>query len=330
MGAALAWLAGLVLAVSTPPVDATPRVSVATTAVAESGGSLRVGLPEFAEIVDTELSTVLAAHFDVVSASGCPAHDRACERKHAADVEATLIVHTTVSADGVDHRVRFEVVDPATGDVEAIVGDECEVCGRGELEDLSRTVSGNLVRTLQSIAPEPAALELVGAPARATVRIDGEDVGQLPWKGTIVPGEHAVEVSRAGFVTERHEVTGVRGSSMRLSIDLERDRRRRARVVPIVGWSLVGAGAATAIGGGVLWGFDGSAYRRTCDDPDPRGECPQLVRSRPGGIALVSLGTAAAMVGGGLLIWQRVREGKTRSEVALVPQLDSMRVKWRF
>lgn len=307
-----------------------PRVSIATTVVTEGTASPRVDLATFASYVHGDVARLIGDRFQLVERSTCTVHDRACEREHAKRTGADLIVFTAVSSDGVDHRARFEVVDLGTGEIEATVGDTCELCGQAELEELSRTISGNLVRTLEGVRPDQGTLEVLGNPGRATVRIDGAVVGRTPWKGPIEGGEHEVEVSRPGYVSETHEVSGVRGSSMRLAVDLERDEHGGPPAVAIVGWSLLAGGTATAIGGGVLWSFHGSSHRRSCEQPDAQGDCPQLIQSRPGGIAMVALGTAGAVAGGGLLVWQRVRNGRTRSTLALRPRHDSLGVTWRF
>jgi serine/threonine-protein kinase len=77
-------------------------------------------------------------------------------------------------------------------------------------------------------------LIVAGVDERATVTVDKQ-----PWHAgdPLLPGEHTVRVSAAGFIAQEHRVTVTAGESVELAIALVRPRRGRLRILaPKNGW----------------------------------------------------------------------------------------------
>ncbi len=144
------------------------------------------------------------------------------------------------------------------------------------------------------------ALELSVVPASATIRIDGTDGAA----GASLPvGEHVVEISAAGYQTERRTVTIKGGDKVALSVQLVPERARNK--LALVG---VGAGVALAAVGVAL----------IVTSEDDTGEKPEYRDTRLGGIALTSIGVAAIAASA----WWYLRSGAVPDSsptVAVVP-----------
>jgi hypothetical protein len=144
------------------------------------------------------------------------------------------------------------------------------------------------------------ALELSVTPASATIRIDGADSSA----GASLPvGEHVVEISAPGFVTDRRTITIKGGDKIALSVELVRESSRAK--LPLVG---IGAGVALAAVGIAL----------IVTSEEDTGEKPEYRDTRAGGIALTGLGIVAIAAS----TWWYLRSGATPDSsptVAVVP-----------
>lgn len=67
--------------------------------------------------------------------------------------------------------------------------------------------------------PSTGTLAIDATPAAASVRVDGTDRGAGPY--TLPPGEHALEVSAAGFVTDTRTVAVAAGERVSVIVKLE-------------------------------------------------------------------------------------------------------------
>lgn len=95
----------------------------------------------------------------------------------------------------------------------------------------------------------------------AAVRIDGQPVGNVPFRGTVQPGRHLIQVGREGYVTYSQWAEVAGGQVMTLPIMLERE-------APQVGSLLV----AADISGAPVY-LDGQ----------PRGATPTVIENVPVG-----------------------------------------------
>ena len=116
------------------------------------------------------------------------------------------------------------------------------------IERLKRDFSGKLKpeikeaveREQQDIQSLVARLTLRTAPADATIKIDGKDVGQGPTLGPLLlgPGEHEIEAARPGHRSERRTVKLVSGVDRNEKFVLEVERGQVVVLVNLAGASV--------------------------------------------------------------------------------------------
>lgn len=162
-------------------------------------------------------------------------------------------------------------------------------------------------------------LSVEGSPAGARVSVDGTAVGQLPYRGRIAGGVHAVTVEAAGHDAER----------LRLTIQDSPDSHRHLEVnlrpaeveapgprvtAPDLASPPSSAETSSALNtaAGVVLGIAAAALLTAgtlelladgrCGAEDEFGRCTDRVRA-PGGIALVVSGGAAALGAGAVFLW---------------------------
>jgi hypothetical protein len=146
-----------------------------------------------------------------------------------------------------------------------------------------------------------ASLRVESTPEGATVSIDARVVGKAPWEGRLPLGEHLIEVSAGGFVSETRTVRLERRKQRELSVSLaDRLAEERAARNRKIGVGLgYGVGAA---GLGVFAVAGGLALDKVkeLDARCPNKQCPSTEARNQR--AAASLGTAATigLVVGGL------------------------------
>jgi len=120
-------------------------------------------------------------------------------------------------------------------------------------------------------------ITLRGGPEGASIAIDGDDHGRLPRPDAIAvtPGSHTVVVTATGYETFRATVSVPAGNALELEVTMAANAVASAgggAPFPIIGVSLMGAGAAIVIAGavmgGVALGDAGSAPSSTGPEAD--------------------------------------------------------------
>lgn len=98
----------------------------------------------------------------------------------------------------------------------------------------------------------PAMLIVTGTPAGATVRLDGNVIGELPEVGPvpIAQGMHDVHAALDGFKPATEQIELAAGQNAHVNFELLKVDTGLSRQT--VGWITAGTGAAAAIGGVVL------------------------------------------------------------------------------
>lgn len=207
------------------------------------------------------------------------------------------------------------------------------------------------VSLVGAASPTTGTLEIIGAPAGASIRVDGELVGALPrWVGReIAAGPHDVEVSAPDRSGERRHVTVTPAGTTRLSFDLPRldvaavsDPARPTRW----GWLVLGTGVVVgAVGGGLLlWSEQlvAEAEELNADyassdagkQAEYDGRFIELEnregRVRTAGYVLLGLGSAAALTG--LIVQLATLRGERSTRVGpmLLPGGGGARVQIGF
>jgi hypothetical protein len=134
-----------------------------------------------------------------------------------------------------------------------------------------------------------------GTPREAKVLIDGNEVGRLPDRFRVEPGDHHITLEHDGYETETHVVSVEPGPASEAVLTVELAPGGRSALwtsLAIASW--VGAGALVGLGIGTL--ASGTELER-------RGMWGLEERAPDGLAAAFFLGGAALSAGLGLLVW---------------------------
>jgi hypothetical protein len=259
----------------------------------------------------------------------CSAFDVDCVERTAAGAVsqgATHVVRMSVSggAAGVDadHQIQIELTN-RTGDILATAEDVCELCGDAELLERAEGLAAVFRARVDRLASDPAGLVIEGSPPGATVFIDGESVGAVPFDGRLGPGPHELRVEADGYVGYAREIDLSGASTEHLQIDLAEsagpgpggsggDRADRAALQP-AGWAILASGIGGAGAGAALVALDGRPHQPTCpmDLVDRNGSCPNLYTTMAGGAVGLVAGGLAIAAGVTLVVVGKKRETST-------------------
>ncbi|WP_437717694.1 PEGA domain-containing protein [Sorangium sp. So ce448] len=186
-----------------------------------------------------------------------------------------------------------------------------------------------------------ASLRVESTPAGATVTIDARVVGKAPWEGRLPLGEHVIEVSAGGFVSETRTVRLERRKQRELSVSLAdrlaEERAARNRKIGVgLGYGVGVAGLGVfAVAGGMALGKVNELEARS-----PNKQCTS--REKRDQEAAASLGTAAtiglvvgglgAVAGTAVLLLTRPESGERGADpsVSAGVGLGGFEVKGRF
>jgi len=164
------------------------------------------------------------------------------------------------------------------------------------------------------VGPGPFLL-VHGAPFGASVYLDGELAGGLPWNGRVEPGQHEVRVERPGFLTQTHTVHLADDLTARQELEValvsEGGGGGSDAAPHIVGASLLGAAGLALLVTGIVTYASGN-----CSSELPMGRC--AIGSPADEDAALGL-----TIAGGRL--SRGRSLGSRSASAPVPQGDPAR-----
>jgi hypothetical protein len=210
-----------------------------------------------------------------------------------------------VSVDGGPLRAAPAVVQVSPGKHEVLV----RAPGYYEERLAVVAVSNELTPRHVPLRPRPARLRVLGT-SGARVLIDGQLRATVPTEGALAiePGRHFLAVTRAGHEPHGQVIELGRDESAELTIELPPTRQR------IAAWTVLSAGAASAVASGVLAGLslseqsDATALRDRRESvgltPAERDRYNAAVAARDdltlaaaitGGAALLSLATGAAL-----------------------------------
>jgi hypothetical protein len=281
------------------------------------------------EALERQLSHALAhPRLELIHAelptNGC---DLECRRALASEHEASHLVSATIDGSSREYSVAIEVLtldeDPTPERIEA----ECSICGLTELGD-QLAAQAAIARNRVLNTPSLASLVVLGQPEGARLSVDGVEVGELPYTGSLAPGEHQLRISARGHYAKLVPITAVAGVEESVRVDLVEKPRARHWQRP-VGWTSVGAGLASLGVGLTLLAIDGQAVGRRCQDSsdpyviDRDGDCRWVHQTRGAGVGVTSLGVGLLAAGTGLLIFdtkqrkQDLERGRTRVSLGI-------------
>jgi hypothetical protein len=232
-------------------------------------------------------------------------HGRACvELRCAADAAQALgidaLVQLSVQADARNYGLVFTVT---RGGAPVSVQASCEICGFEEvarvIEDESRELGRGLGEPL-----DPGRLRLTSDPPGAEIRVDGRSVGTTPAELRLKPGGHLLTLHLAGHAVLETRVSTLANSTQELAIPLNSLATPKSpRSLPWrghVGWTLIGVGGASLVGGAVALAFHHRPAGDRCQDSgaiDDSGTCRWRYNQLPVAIPLLALGASAVALG---------------------------------
>ncbi len=98
-----------------------------------------------------------------------------------------------------------------------------------------RVVAGERLNLNPTLRPAPAqtgSLRVIANVPNATIRLDGETIGQTPATApSVTPGEHILEASAEGYQTLQQPVTIESGQQRVVSLQLQEDTRSAGRIL---------------------------------------------------------------------------------------------------
>jgi len=205
------------------------------------------------------------------------------------------------------------------------------------------------------VAGNVATLKVNCSLSGAKVTLDGKELFDAPGEVTrvLLPGEHIVVATKAGYVTSTQAVNAVAGKVARVDIELLPQMRVR-NVYPFgeaLPWAVLGAGLAIAAGGIPLWVAANDSYQSHAEAFEAQcgtGCFPgdvqdtrvadledRAAREFGGSIAMFAIGGAATVAGIVLAVMNQPKQveepigvGTTEVTVTPLPTGGSVRVRF--
>ncbi len=242
--------------------------------------------------------------------------DTAC----VADVGRTLgvshIVATEVVVDGRDYALTVRLIEVATANEMKRESATCQICGLGEVSDQLLVLATHTSKAIPEPQATVSAVEIDSDPEGAAVFVDNIPVGQTPVVVHLEAGQHSLKMEKHGHHPHADSFEIEDGVDRRLAYVLPHvapapvsvyaptpavtsPPNQAYRRLRVGGWTLLGLGVGSIIGGATLIELDQQPVRRACfgDAVDETGLCRWRHTTRSGGIALVSAGIASAAAG---------------------------------
>jgi hypothetical protein len=298
--AAIAWTFGApTSAAAAEPPAAEPAVVVAP--VEYSGDIPKHLRKDIEKVVLEALDGVELAPLDARVKFNC--RTLACAVREAREGDLDHVIVVRVTAEDRDYDIVIEAHASSDGRVEFKNEELCELCGHHEL----MAVIGAQVRALANLVQRgstPPKLLIRGTPNKATVTLDGEQLGVTPLEIEVKPGPHLVELRAPGHVGQTHRWRAREGIEEVIDFELSATRMHR-RGARIAGWVGFAAGVAGLGIGATLLAIDGHEHGPTCaaDLRDINGRCPNVYATRTAGIVAASMGGAALITGISLVVY---------------------------
>ena len=267
----------------------------------------------------------------------------ACGAKLATETKSRFVVSAKVASADEIYNVSLSIFD-ASRKERLVVNGVCELCTAGEVNGTIATAVGRLDKALNKPeqAPEPIAvkpktqtLEIKSRPEGAQIFVDGKLMGVSPKSVALLPGQHAIELRKDGFVTVRNTVIiSDRATSYApvlkavpapvvvaapptaapvvtppvitppvVTPPMVKPPIGRAGIQPsgrynTAAWGMMLGGAVLAGVGTWLIVLDGEV---TCDDGRGRTTCPNVYNTK--GVGIAGLGIGAALIGASIAVF---------------------------
>jgi hypothetical protein len=219
-------------------------------------------------------------------------------------LKVELVLIGTVASAGSSYELALSLLETGGGTVVAQVNQRCDVCNFAEVESAAARVTEKLHLQKKQVVALRSTLNITAVPAGAEVALDGLPQGPPPVRALLPPGKHSVEATASDLPPLYKQLELGAGETRHLMLNLV-ERREEIVVTPAkalrkrypgwVKWPVLGVGLALVAPGAVLWAVDGYA------GADERN----LLNTRPAGIAMVGVGSAALVAGTVLWILER-------------------------
>ena len=218
------------------------------------------------------------------------------------------------------YRMHLWIADGTTGKLLATVNEICKICPPVAAGTKLELAASRLAVALRERAKKPAVFAITSDPAGADVFVGDELKGQTPLRLELPPGAYVVEARKAGYYSGKRELRAVAGVEEKVNYALIPEPRGPSRFATIAGWSAIGVGAASIVGGIVMLAMDG---KDTDCRSFPEGEfCAQKYDTAVPGWILIGGGAALAGGGAALLFWPRGGSKKASTAFSTKPRFS--------
>jgi len=282
------WRAGLLLWIAC--IAAPLRVSAADSSVVVLGLRSLEGDDDFANSMTDALRTAAKAvagwrvldravsMSQMVLANNCDDVDVACLTNIARGLETDRVIYGTVRRTAAPSKYNYEIaLNLFNGTTHTITGPETETVQRNDAKKVLIRYAQLLISHLSATEAAVGRLVVDVNVLSATIRLDGQLVGETQERKltleTITPGEHTLEVSAPGHDTYKQTIYVHASEQSEVGVTLERTPDPEdvaattgappeavAQTAPEsegghsslnwLGYTLIGVGAASAIGWG--------------------------------------------------------------------------------
>ena len=293
-GAFTAVICSMVMATSPPPNGK----AVATLPVHVEG---QLG-SEWKRALDEGIADGLARGSFRVVATDSTCTERSCFVELAAEVEASYLLRTVVTAEDRNYAVAITLIDGVTGEVTAEASGGCEVCGMQEVRTIVADQAAGLRKKIDALGAGPPLVAIETVPEGAVARIDGEPVGVTPVRYETTEGEHLARVEKDGYVAVERQFIAVAGVDETLKFELEPLPDLRKRYRPW-GWIALGAGVGSLAAGATFLALDerpAPGDRCAGNNVDAAGNCRFRYNTLTPGLVLTTAG--ALLLAGGVIV----------------------------
>ena len=311
--AALLWSSAAARAQGAPPATpseakASPRVAVLAPSISGKAA------PGTATRLTNKLQAGLrASGLTVVQtqrAKAKPCGPR-CVRRICRKQNTRYVAGARVEADHPFYKLHLWIADGKSGARVAAVNEKCDVCPPVAVASRMELAASRLAVALRERAKKNAVFVITSDPEGAEVYINDKLKGQTPLRLELPPGAYLVEARKEGYYNGKKELRAVSAVEEKVNIVLVPEASEPSKLATIAGWSAIGVGAASIIGGIVMLAMDGKGT--DCVNLAGAEVCKKNFDTGVAGWLLIGGGAVAAGGGAALLFWPRGGSKESKS-----------------
>jgi len=248
-------------------------------------------------------SVVRAVTLDPPMTTSCV--DRPCRQTLARRTASSYLVQTNVNAHARRYEIHLEVVDGRSGEVIVQSRETCELCGLAEVGEILQHHGAALRARIDAFALDPPVLRIETRPRGAWIKLNGRAIGRSPLEHVTIPGEHELEATHPGYVSQKRRLRLVAGVTETVALWLQPMPRVNHDIhLERLGWAALAIGSLAVATGITLLVLDDRPIRTICsgNDVDADGDCRYRYDTKIAGAIVLVTGAALTATGTGLTI----------------------------